>query len=197
MSAPAILKTLEEAWKSLEPLQLPMAVMGGLALSAWKYPRATRDVDLLVGIGARRLEELLGALGAAGFRAKHTPAVRQLGAMRIVQLEFEPEGAFVSIPVDLLLVDSEYHREALRRRVPMRLAGIAGDIFVLACEDLVLHKLIAGRIIDRADAAAVLRANRDTVDVGYLTQWVAKLKLSDELRDVWYEAFGKESPPPK
>src|SRR5260370_3207860 len=132
-----------------------MAVMGGLALSAWKRPRATRDVDLLIGIGSHRLEELLALLGAAGFQAKHTPPVRQLGAMQIMQLEFEPKDSFVSISVDLLLVESEYHGEAFRRKVTMHFENVAGDIFVLNCEDLLLHKFIAGRIIDPPDAAAM------------------------------------------
>jgi hypothetical protein len=194
MAAPAVLRTLEEVWKALLPLQIPMAVMGGLALSVWKRPRATRDVDLLVGIGGRRPEELLSALTGAGFRAKHTPPVRPLGTLQIMQLEFEPKDSFVSISVDLLLVDSEYHREALRRSVSIRLENVADDIAVLSCEDLLIHKLMAGRSIDRADAAAVLRANRDLLDFGYLTRWATALRLTEELREIWREAYGDEAP---
>jgi hypothetical protein len=194
MAAPAVLRTLEEVWKALLPLQIPMAVMGGLALSVWKRPRATRDVDLLVGIGGRRPEELLSALTGAGFRAKHTAPVRPLGTLQIMQLEFEPKDSFVSISVDLLLVDSEYHREALRRSVSIRLENVADDIAVLSCEDLLIHKLMAGRSIDRADAAAVLRANRDLLDFGYLTRWATALRLTEELREIWREAYGDEAP---
>ena len=32
-----ILDTLQHLWHTLEPLQLPMALMGGLALSVWNF----------------------------------------------------------------------------------------------------------------------------------------------------------------
>ena len=41
----------------------------------------------------------------------------------------------------------------------MELSGLDVTLDVLACEDLLLHKLLAGRVIDRVDAAALIRAN--------------------------------------
>src|SRR5260370_37596586 len=73
MAAIGVLKALEHAWKFLEPLQLPMAIMGGLALSLWKYPRATRVVDLLGGIGSDSPDKLIELLRVAGFRFKRPP----------------------------------------------------------------------------------------------------------------------------
>jgi len=169
-----------------------MAVTGGLALSAWKYPRSTRDVDILLGIGGRDPDELVRLLTAAGFRARHSPPVRPLGDVQILQMEYEPPDAFVSVHIDILLVDSEYHRTALSRIIPLRLANSTEDTFVLSCEDLLLLKLNAGRMIDRSDAAAVLRANRDAVNVGYLQRWAAELDVEAELREVWREAYGDE-----
>ena len=64
---------------------------------------------------------------------------------------------------------------------------------MLACEDLILHKLLAGRIIDLADAAALLRANRETLDLGYLRSWAARLDLTGHLAEVWQEAFPGEA----
>lgn len=197
MASSAVLKTLEHCWQALEPLQLPMALMGGLALSAWRYPRATRDVDLLIGFGSSQPEVLLHTLGTAGFRFKRDPPVRQLGDMQILQVEFEPRDAFVSIPVDLLLVNSDYHHEALGRIVPLRLPNFATEIFVLSCEDLVLHKLIAGRMIDLSDSSAVLRANRDVLDMQYLLLWANRLNVIGDLQKVWKEAFNEELQGPK
>ncbi|MGQ0633055.1 MAG: hypothetical protein ACT4QC_00440 [Planctomycetaceae bacterium] len=192
MAAPAVLRTLEHAWSALEPLNLPMAVAGGLALSAWRYPRSTRDVDLVVQVEAPGIPGLIDVLIAAGFHPKRTPAA--LGTMKIVQLEFEPAGDFVTIPTDLLLVDSDYHRAALARRVAFRLPDIATELYVLSCEDLVLHKLLAGRIIDRSDAAALIRANRASLQIEYLQQWVRRLRLEREFREVWNEACPDEPP---
>jgi hypothetical protein len=44
---PLLLRALKHVWVALQPLNLPMAVMGGIAVAAWKHVRATQDVDLL------------------------------------------------------------------------------------------------------------------------------------------------------
>lgn len=49
MVADVLLTALAHAWKTLDAAGMRMAVMGGIALASWKYVRATRDVDLLVG----------------------------------------------------------------------------------------------------------------------------------------------------
>lgn len=52
--------------------------------------------------------------------------------MRILQLLYEPPGTYLDLQIDLLLGKSEYHRHALERRVPMRLARLEFDLDVLA-----------------------------------------------------------------
>ena len=47
-----------------------------------------------------------------------------------------------------------------------------GPIDVLNGDDLIMFKLLAGRMIDRADAAMLLRENREAIDFGYLLSWV-------------------------
>ena len=182
-----IFQTLDAIWSALEQLQLPLALMGGLAMSTWKHVRATQDVDLLVGIGSIEPAEILQCVAARGFRAKRTPPVTALGRLRVIQLEFEPEEAFVDVQADLLLADSEYHTQALQRRVLRQLTGLSGDLFVLSCEDLILHKLLADRMIDRADVAALLHANRDSLDMPYLTSWADHLGLVGRLRKIGAE----------
>jgi hypothetical protein len=195
MPAEVVLRALEQAWITLEKLNLPTAVMGGLALAAWKHVRATRDVDLLVGIGNTDLNALLQALAQAKIRPKREPAVVELGQLRLVQLLFEPPGSYLELQIDLLLAESEYQLEALARRLPARLPAVEIEVSVLTCEDLVLHKLLAGRLIDRADAAALLRANRDALDHDYLFRWARTLALVSELKEVWAEAFPGQSLP--
>jgi hypothetical protein len=194
MPAEVVLRALKHAWITLESLQLPMAVMGGIALSAWKHIRATRDVDLLIGVAERGTDEIVQKLVEAKFRPKRQPPVLTLGQLHIVQLLYGPPGAYMDFQIDLLLAESKYQQEALTRRTPTRLPDLDLEVFVLSCEDLILHKLLAGRIIDRADAAALLRANRARLDLGYLMHWVGELALAAELAEVWQEAFPGENP---
>lgn len=195
MSASPIIAALEHVWRTLASADIPMAVMGGIAVAAWGHIRATGDVDLLVAIDQANILPVIGKLAATGVRPKHQSPVLSLGPMRLIQLLYEPPGVFVDIQIDLLLAESTYHRTALSRRVPIELPGASGPIFTLTCEDLVLHKLLAGRILDRADAAALLRQHRGSLDWAYLLRWARELSLASELAEVWKAAFPGEGLP--
>jgi hypothetical protein len=65
MLAKEVLRTLKHIWVSLEALDIPMAVMGGIALSVWKHTRATQDVDLLVDFAKKDENLILQKLFAA------------------------------------------------------------------------------------------------------------------------------------
>jgi hypothetical protein len=52
-----------------------------------------------------------------------------------------------------------------------------------------LFKLVSGRMIDRADAAMLLRENRDAIDVSYLASWVGRLNLGPQFTQAWTEAY--------
>lgn len=184
MGGEAVVQALRYVWGELSRLDIPAAIAGGLALSAWKYVRATRDIDLLVSISERQLDPILGQLRSVGIRPKNNPPAVSLGSIDVVSLLYEPPEAYLEIQIDLLLANSEYHREALRRRIPTPFPHFDLPLAVLACEDLILHKLLAGRLIDRVDAAELLRINRTSLDMRYLTDWVERLQLSGEFAEV-------------
>ena len=157
MVADVLMKVLSHVWRTLEASKTTAAVMGGIALASWKYVRATRDVDLLVGLGGRTVDDLLAQLRSAGIRPRRQPPVTSLGRLRMIQCIYEPPESFLDLQVDLLLAECPYQIQALARRVPEQLAGLNLPIYVLSCEDLILHKLLAGRIIDRVDCSSLMR----------------------------------------
>lgn len=196
MTAEAVLISLRHVWTALAPLNLPMALMGGLAMAAWRYARATRDVDVLIALGGTALDDVLRTLRQAGMRPRRSPPVTPLGPLDVLQLLYEPPDAFVDVQVDVLLARPGFAAESLARRVPVRLPGLDLELAVLSCEDLVLHKLQSGRIIDLADCAALLRANRGSLDEAYLSGTAERHGLSSDLARVRKEAMrgGQESP---
>ncbi len=192
MAASAVTDALNHVWAALEPLNLPMALMGGLAVAVWKHPRNTRDVDILVDVRHGNLDELLEAMKRAGTRLKRQPPVLRVGDQRLIQLLYPAPGSFLDIQIDILLADSAYQKEALTRAKPAKLDG-EREIAVLSCEDLIIHKLLAGRIIDSADVAALLRANRAVLDLAYLKGWLSQLNLLAHFETIWHETFPSES----
>jgi hypothetical protein len=195
MAAKAVLAALGHVWATLDTTGCPRALTGGLALSFWRHVRSTRDVDLLIDPEPAGVEAIVEVLRQAGVRTKHQSPVIDLGSVRVIQLLYEPKDAFLDIQIDLLLAESSFHREALARRVSARLSDLDLDLCTLSCEDILILKMNAGRLIDRADAAALLRLNRTDLDVPYLLKWVGQLNLGNEWAEIWREAFPEEPVP--
>jgi hypothetical protein len=174
---------------------MPVAVMGGLALAAWGRARATKDVDLLVGCQPTQFPEIERIVQQKGFRLRFAGGPRKLGGMFVLQTDFHLKEAYLDIHVDFALADSEHTREALTRRIPLEIPGLPAGMFVLACEDLILYKLLAARIIDRADIQALLRANKARLDYAYLQLWAPRLGVHALLAELWSETFPGDAMP--
>jgi hypothetical protein len=195
MLSETVAGALRQAWAAVGELGLPAAVMGGIALSAWRHPRNTRDADLLIGISSTGPDAILRGMQAHGFRPMRVPALVTVGPSRFLQLLYTPPGMFVDIKTDLLLADSNYQQTALNRRRPFDWPELNLNVEVLTCEDLILHKLLAGRVIDRADVIALQTANRTILDYRYLGDWLRQLSLATQWAECWAEAFPGEPDP--
>jgi hypothetical protein len=193
--ASEVVRALRHAWDSLQEIGVPAAVMGGLAASTWRHLRATQDVDLLVGTDTLDPNRLLRELQARGFRPKLHPPIRTIGPDSFLQLLFEPPGAYLDLQVDLLFADCEYKRHALSRRVPFRLPDGSFEFLVLTCEDLILFKLKADRLIDRIDVVALLQENRSRLDFTYLATWLTRNQVRPLWSECWSSAFPGEADP--
>jgi len=195
MAGETVLRALRHVWLVLRSLNVPAAVVGGLGMAVWKHVRATQDIDLLIAVGADDVGWLLERLAAARIRPRSDLPPISLGQLEVIRLLYEPPETFLEIEIDLLIAKSEYYQRALRRRVAAQLPDLEVEIAVLTCEDAILQKLQAGRIIDRADAAALLRANRESLDVDYILAWTDRLALAVDLAEIWNEAFPGEPLP--
>jgi hypothetical protein len=195
VAAETALAALDDIWDVLAPLGHPMAVMGGISLAAWHHIRATRDVDLLIALDRSSVDAVLRVLKTRGCRPKKAPPIVTVGEHHFVQLLYTPTDEFYDVQIDLLLAESELQKSAIARRVRQDVPGIKRPVDVLHCDDLILFKLLAGRVIDRADAAMLLRENRDALDLDYLLSWIARLDLAAPFAEIWGEAFPGEAVP--
>ena len=195
MAGEGVLATLQAGWEALSRVDASKAVIGGLALVAWKHARYTRDADVLVAIEPDRIDELIGVLQCAGFQPRHTPPLRFIDGQAIAQFTFQPADALMPFQFDLLLVKGDFQRTAVTRAVPWPLRHGTSPVRVVRPDDLIVIKLLAGRIIDRADAAMILRENRVEIDFTRLHQEVTRQGVAAEYREIWREAFPDEAVP--
>lgn len=195
MAAEAVLQTLGHAWQCLDAFPIRKALFGGLALSAWDHARSTKDVDILFDPAGVSIHAILGNLGSAGFRAKNKHPLIRLDDAEFIQVFYEPADVFLEIQVDLLIATSAFDEQALTRSVSLPVPELGRELAVVRCEELIVMKLRAGRFIDRADVVALLRSNRESLEIEHLARWLKSYRLTHAFRESWAEAFPGEPSP--
>lgn len=195
MPPDAVIAALRRLWTILSARNVPAALAGGMALMAWNRARFTKDVDVLIAIDESSLKNLLYELYQAGMRVKGSQRLISVSENRFVQLVYEEPGSLLEIQVDLLLATTDFHNAALERRVPLVESALGFDAKVLRCEDLIVLKLLAWRILDRVDAAELLKLNREALDFSYLNTWIRRLHLQRQFREAWSDSFPSERSP--
>ncbi|MDP6356914.1 MAG: hypothetical protein QF473_17515 [Planctomycetota bacterium] len=189
------MKTVKHVLRSLRELNTDVAVVGGIAMSAWEHFRSTKDVDLLILLDGMDEDVLARHLAESDILLKKDTAV-ELGGIRLMQFLFEPPDLLMDIQIDLLIAKSDFHHEAVRRATEIELTDADMTLPVASCEDLIILKTLAGRIIDRVDAVSLLQINRAHLDIGYLMQWMDSLNIREDFSNIWAEALpGEEMPP--
>jgi hypothetical protein len=162
-------ETLRSLKSILDQIPIRWVLIGALAANRYRSsPRMTGDVDLLLADFGEGLNELEGRLISAGWRVTRADAggelLRLVGEKRRV--------------ADLLIAGTEYQQIAIDRAIT---EPVDRELIpVLTVEDVLLHKLIAGRFQDLADIEAILETD-PVLDRVYLDHW---LEFWD-LRSTW------------
>lgn len=156
--------TLEEALLeltgTLDELNLPYILIGGLAVSLLGEPRGTLDVDLSVWAAPERLVETVELL-CSRFPALPSNPVEFVNHHRVL-----PIAAANRTRVDLVFASIALEREMIARGIAVQVGG--HPVRIASVEDLVFMKLVSTRLKDRADAEALLRRYGRTLDRAYL-----------------------------
>ena len=174
-------EAFEDLFRTLNTLPFPYCLMGALALGAWGTPRATHDLDAMIAIGHTDHPQLFQSLSAYGFTedaqwAEHNPMIRDVH----VRLQ---RGA---IPVDLMLPKDAHDQACLARRRHYELSGLS--LWIISPEDLVIHKLKAGRAQDFIDVLSVVQRQAESLDRSYITDWAKRLGIREEWQYVQGQA---------
>ncbi len=178
MTPNLVIQTLGRIWTELELRGVAATLVGGLALPIWNYPRSTQDIDLLLAVGND--QQLLSICEALDCRPRRQPAIVELGSVRVLQAEYCPPGEYVEIDIDFLIGQSDFHQSLASRAIAIDYAGLDARIRVATCEDLILLKMQAGRLIDLADCQRLLELNPE-LDREYLIFWADRLDLASEI----------------
>jgi hypothetical protein len=125
-------------------------IVGGYAVAFHARPRATKDLDILLGSTPGNLDRAATALARFGAPNNVVAATRSMRESDIVYLGQPP------LRIDLLrAIDGVATEAAFARAVPGRWSDL--HVRVIALEDLIENKRAAGRPQDLADVKILER----------------------------------------
>lgn len=149
-----------------EQAGIPYFVTGGVASAAWGEPRTTRDLDVVVIVGANR-QRLSEALERAGFLVAGLES-------NTIQITHQTE--ITTADLIVLSGESAWEKEQFKRRLSL------GGIWFASPEVTLLSKLRwADSDKQRRDIQGILKTA--PVDREYLTRWAKNLGLEQRLQN--------------
>jgi len=162
----------------VETLEWPTMVIGGLAVAARGRPRMTADADITIAMPEGAEEDLVRRCLAAGFRPLPEEPLDFVRARRVLPLQADD-----GTRVDAIVAGSPYEIEAIGRSTDVAVQGVT---LRMACaEDVVIHKVVAGRERDIEDARSVVQRSGASFDPGLVRRVIVPLAeaiADDDLR---------------
>jgi len=172
-----LIQALRKILSVLENLEVPYALIGGLALAFYNVVRATKDLDLLILLSQVEMERLAGQLRAIGLSAQSRKGAPGDPVVGVVVVDL-PIGAS-HVTCDLLLPSARWQSQAVRDAGIFEVEG--SQVRVVQARDLFLLKLYAGGPQDLLDAGSLLRLQDESTG----NEWkdaASKLRMGEELK---------------
>ena len=156
---------LAQLTRELTARGLPFMLIGGQAVLLHGRPRLTEDIDVTLGVDPSRLTDVRAVCEA--LRLDPLPENVESFVRRTFVLPARHRDS--ALRVDFVFSSTPYERQAIERAIRVTLGGAA--IPFATAEDLLIHKLFAGRALDWEDALGVVRRKHEELDWAYIEHW--------------------------
>lgn len=174
--------------ESLEAAGVEYMIGGAIAEWAWGEPRATQDLDIVIKLPVKAAGRLSRELKK---RDMLIPVDIILEAMveDRADIPLNAIHMYSGLKADIYLMreGDRLRQSAFQRRVRVDYGPPIGKVYVHSPEDLIIYKLmylgLSGQPKHARDIAAILRAKKNSLDFGYIEEWVTRLGLGS----VWKE----------
>lgn len=173
-------RLLERIALGLEQRQIPYMIIGGQAVLIYGEPRLTRDIDVTLGVGPERLADLLAFAEASDWRVL-VEKPQEFVQRSMVLPCLDPQS---DIRIDFIFSHSEYEQQAMKRVRRVEIGNAA--VCFASAEDVIVHKIVAGRPRDLDDARSILLKKAD-LDRAYICHWLAEFDRS--LGERYFQTF--------
>jgi predicted nucleotidyltransferase len=152
---------------------IPYMIIGGQAVLLYGEPRLTKDIDITLGVGIEKLPLIKAVARALGLECQ----VENIEEFAGETMVFPALEAKSGIRVDFVFSFSPYERQAIERAATVAFDDIS--VRFAALEDVVIHKVVAGRARDLEDITSIILKNPG-FDKEYIRLWLSELDAALE-----------------
>ncbi|MBM4184420.1 MAG: nucleotidyltransferase family protein [Gemmatimonadetes bacterium] len=150
---------------ALDERKIPFMLIGGQAVLVHGEPRLTQDIDVTLGVPPIRLGEILELCEST--RLEPLPEQPRTFVQETFVLPADDRAT--GVRVDFIFSTTPYEAQAIGRAERLSVGG--ASVPFATPEDLILHKLFAGRARDLEDVRGVVRRKRPEIEWDYLARW--------------------------
>ena len=163
----------------------PYMLIGGQAVLLHGRPRLTEDIDVTLGLAPADHAGVLELCDDLGL----TPLPEDVATFVKETFVLPARHGDTGVRVDFIFSTTPYEQHAIERSQQVEVGGVA--ISFATAEDLIIHKLFAGRPRDLEDATGVVQRKGRDLDWSYLEHWVEQFssvpgreELASQLADL-------------
>jgi hypothetical protein len=157
---------LERLAHALDQARLPYMIIGGQAVLLYGEPRFTADIDVTLGINVDRQADVVAVATTLSLTPLVAPESFTTQTMVLPCLD-----QATGIRVDFIFSFTPYEHQAIDRAARISIGKT--QVRFATAEDLIVHKMLAGRPRDHEDVTGIL-LKQPHLDLAYIRHWLAK-----------------------
>jgi predicted nucleotidyltransferase len=151
--------------QALQEKKLPYMVIGGQAVLLYGEPRLTKDIDITLGVDVDRVELIREVVQGVGLKPYSKAINEFVQQTRVFPAADEQSG----LRVDFIFSFTPYERQAIERGTKILFGTI--NVNFAAIEDVIIHKLFAGRPRDIEDIKGIAKKQKH-YNKTYIEKWL-------------------------
>ena len=156
---------ITELGKGLDNIRVGYIIIGGQAVLIYGEPRLTKDIDITIGVNPKQKNKIINLAETLKLNILVNNCEKFIDDTYVLPCESKK----YSMRVDFIFSDTEYEKLAIKRANKILIQDYG--INFASLEDLVIHKIIAGRARDIEDIEIILMKNKN-YDINYIIKWL-------------------------
>ncbi len=158
-------RLLKKLARHLTNLRIPYMIIGGQAVLYYGEPRLTKDIDITLGLSIKEIDLALRLVKETGLSLRVKNPIGFAAKTMVIPTYERKTG----IGIDFILSNSPYEQQAIKNAKKFRINEV--KINIAALEDVIIHKLIAGRPRDIEDIKSIILKN-PKYKKNYIVKWL-------------------------